>query len=265
VLLLDPTYGEYAHVCERVVGCRVERLSLTRATGYRLDPAALEARLASGDYDLVVVVNPNNPTGQHVPREVLEATVRRAVPRTRVWVDEAYVDYVGADQSLERFARGMPNVVVCKSMSKAYALSGLRVAYLCGGATLLKKLRARTPPWVVSLPAQVAAVRALQEPDYYATCYATTHVLRHQLADGLSAVNARLQIVPGTANYLLCHLPEDGPNATTLVSRCQAHGLFVRDLSGVGTVLGRHAIRIAVKSEEVQWRMLEILAQEISA
>ncbi len=262
VLLLDPTYGEYAHLCERVVGCRVERLPLTRATDYRLDPAALEARLAGGDYDLAVLVNPNNPTGQHLPREVLEAVLRRVPQRTRVWVDEAYIDYVGAQESLESFACGTPNVVVCKSLSKAYALSGLRVAYLCGAAALVEELRARTPPWIVSLPAQVAAVYALREPGYYAACYAQTHDLRRRLAEGLSALNPRLYLVPGTANYLLCHLPEDGPDATTLVSRCQVHGLFLRDLSGAGGVLGRHAVRIAVKEVAVEQRMLDILARE---
>src|SRR6266576_385362 len=60
------------------------------------------------------------------------------------------------------------NVIVCKSMSKVYALSGARVAYLCAGPHQLEELRALTPPWVVSLPAQVAAVRALNDPAYYA-------------------------------------------------------------------------------------------------
>ena len=261
VLLLDPTYGEYAHVCGCVVGCRVDRLPLVRENNYRLDVPSLEALLASGDYDLVVLVNPNNPTGQHVPREVLEAATRRAAAGTRVWVDEAYVDYLGPEQSLERFACETTNVIVCKSMSKAYALSGLRVAYLAGPTPLLEELRALTPPWVVSLPAQVAAVHALQERDYYEACYRTTHTLRRRLAEGLAQVCPRLDVIPGTANYLLCHLPEDGPDAATVVSRCQAHGLFLRDLSCMGNVLGGHAFRIAVKSEEVQRRMLEILQE----
>jgi histidinol-phosphate/aromatic aminotransferase/cobyric acid decarboxylase-like protein/N-acyl-L-homoserine lactone synthetase len=264
ILLLDPTYGEYAHVCERVVGCHVDRLRLERATSYRLDPAVLEARLASGAYDLIVVVNPNNPTGHHVPGEALKAVLRRAPAQTRVWVDEAYIDFVGANESLEQFACGTRNVVVCKTMSKCYALSGLRVAYLCGGTTLLDELRARTPPWIVSLPAQVAAVRALQEPDYYAQCYGRTHALRERLAEALARLHPQLDITPGTANYLLCHLPANGPDALTVVSRCQIQGLFLRELSGAGTALGRHAIRIAVKEEKVQQQVVAILAQALA-
>ena len=56
MLVLDPMYGEYAHVLERVIGCRVDRLPLARATGYAVDPTALGAALARG-YDWVVLVN----------------------------------------------------------------------------------------------------------------------------------------------------------------------------------------------------------------
>src|SRR6266567_4724142 len=172
-LVLDPTYGEYAHVLEQVIGCALDRLTLSHRNHYAVDLGLLEAALAD-DYDLVVLVNPNSPTGRHVPRPEMERVLSRAPARTRVWVDETYVDYAGAGQSLEPFAANSENVIVCKSMSKVYALSGARVAYLCAGPHQLEELRAITPPWVVSLPAQVAAVRALQDQDYYAARYAET-------------------------------------------------------------------------------------------
>ncbi len=71
VLILDPTYGEYAHLLERVIGCRLDRLTLGRDRNYRLVPALLERQL-SRRYDLAVIVNPNSPTGQYVAREKLE-------------------------------------------------------------------------------------------------------------------------------------------------------------------------------------------------
>lgn len=96
VLMLDPTYGEYAHVCERVIDCTVDRLVLHRRDGYRLDLNCLESRLREG-YDLVVLVNPNNPTGQHIPRVDLEAVLSRLPSHSLCWVDEAYVEYAGPD------------------------------------------------------------------------------------------------------------------------------------------------------------------------
>jgi len=258
VLILDPTYGEYPHVLERVAGCYLERLALPRDYGYQLDLDQLAARFADG-YDLVVLVNPNSPTGRHVPREALEAVLGRAPLTTRIWVDETYLEYVGTDQSLEAFAARSENVIVCKSMSKVYALSGARAAYLCAAPHQLEELRSVTPPWAVSLPAQVAAVKALQDPDYYRQRYRETHELRQELSAQLQSLG--WELVPGVANFILCHLPDDGPDAATLTHQCREKGLFLRDASGMGTRLGHRALRIAVKDRETNRRMVEVLRQ----
>src|SRR5439155_18190815 len=129
----------------------------------------------------VVIVNPNSPTGRHMSGKNLEAALRETPSQTRIWIDETYVEYAGENESLEQFAAISENVIVCKSMSKVYALSGARAAYLCAGPHQLEALRAITPPWVISLPAQVAAVRALRDPGYYAVRYAETAALRDDL------------------------------------------------------------------------------------
>ncbi|MBI3852597.1 MAG: aminotransferase class I/II-fold pyridoxal phosphate-dependent enzyme [Verrucomicrobia bacterium] len=256
VLLLDPTYGEYAHVLGKVVRCQVDRLTLSRRDGYRFDPRRLEEYFEY-DYDLIVLVNPNSPTGRHVAREELEGVLRRVPANLRVWLDETYVEYAGADQSLERFSAQSENVIVCKSMSKVYALSGVRAAYLCAGPQQLEQLRAITPPWAVSLPAQLAAVRALEDSPYYSGRYEETHRLRSQLVEQLCGLN--LEIVPGVANFVLCHLPADGPHASTVVAHCRDQNLFLRDASNMGLQLGKHALRLAVKDAEKNTQMVEIL------
>lgn len=259
VLLLDPTYGEYAHVLERVIGCRVDHLELHRFDRYDLDPDRLIDALGEG-YDLAVLVNPNSPTGRHLPRADLERVLRRVdATGTRVWVDETYVDYLGPGQSLERFAAASENVVVCKSMSKAYALSGLRVAYLCAGPHQLEDLRGITPPWVVGLPAQVAAVRALADPAYYAARFAETAALREDLAGRLAGLG--WDVIPGVANFLLAHLPEDGPGSAGLVEACRAEGLYLRDAAGMGGGPGLDAVRLAVKDASTNARMVAILGK----
>src|SRR5215471_1988617 len=110
-LLLDSTYGEYAHVLEQVIGATVDRLPLLREHNYEVDLDQLQRALSDG-YDLVVLVNPNSPTGRHIPRRTLEAVLRQAPRQTRIWVDETYVDYVGSNESLEQFAAESENVIV---------------------------------------------------------------------------------------------------------------------------------------------------------
>jgi len=262
VLILDPTYGEYAHVLESVLQCQVDRFPLNREENYRVDLEKLTWAVAGG-YDVIVLVNPNSPTGQHIPRAELTRLLRRVPTPTRVWLDETYVDYAGSEQSLESFAAASRNVVVCKSMSKVYALSGVRAAYLCGPAEIISELRRHVPPWAVSLPAQVAAVAALSEPEYYLARWQETHRLRYHLRGELSKL-PDWEIVPGCANFLLCHLPETGLSAAELVCRCQPAGLFLRDVGNMGQHLGEYALRISVRDANTIRRMLNILRRGLS-
>lgn len=254
VLLLDPTYGEYAHVLQNVVGCRVDQLILRPEQDYAVDLDELSQRLADG-YDLAVVVNPNNPTGQHVSRDDLQRVLAAAPRETRFWIDEAYVDYVDSRQSLEQFAAASDNVVVCKSMSKAYALSGARLGYLCGPPNIMGDLRSITPPWVIGLPAQIAGVRALQDPGYYARRYAETRVLREEMAAELKDLG--LEALPGAANFVLCR--SRGMTTPEMIRRCRDRGLFLRDVSSMMTRPEPGLFRVAVKDARTNYRMIAIL------
>ncbi len=263
VLVLDPMYGEYVHVLQKVVGCRVERFRLLREDGYVFDPLRFAKTLATG-FDLVAWVNPNSPTGRHVVPGEVQDIIRQCPPSTRFWIDETYVEYAGKGQSLEAFAASSNNVVVVKSMSKVYGLSGLRVGYLCGPRRHIDSLRGLQPPWSVSLPAQIAAVHALQATGYYAQRYRETHVLRAQLAAGLRAIGMR-DIIPGIANFILFHLPDGGPDGESMIRLCRNRGLFIRDASEMGTAMGDRALRIAVKDARTNQRMLEIMEDALVA
>ncbi|MBL4771782.1 MAG: histidinol-phosphate aminotransferase family protein, partial [Planctomycetes bacterium] len=254
VLILDPMYGEYAFILQERLRCQVDRLHLHRARNYDVDLDELRERIAS-HYDLIVLVNPNSPTGRHIPAADLRRILAEVPERTRVWVDETYVDYVGPGESLERFATTRPNIVVCKSMSKAYGLSGVRAAYLCTNSTLARELRASMPPWSVSLPGQIAAVKALESEAYYRKRWSQTSDLWEQLAIGLRALG--LDVVRGVANFMLCHLPQTAPTAATLVAELQRDGIFIRDVPNMGQRLGDRTIRIAVKDRESNQRVLD--------
>ena len=125
---------------------------------------------------------------------------------------------------------------------------------------MIEALRAVTPPWAVSLLAQVAAVAALQDPGYYAARYAETHRLREQLRNELSEFDG-WEIIPGVANFLLCHLPDEGLDAAAFVKQCRERGLFLRDAGAMGRALGNRALRLAVKDSHTNWQMLRIMAE----
>ncbi|WP_328472205.1 aminotransferase class I/II-fold pyridoxal phosphate-dependent enzyme [Actinoplanes sp. NBC_00393] len=256
VLLIDPGYGEYAHVTEEVIGCRVKRLRIARA----VDPGRLTAALATGGYDLAVLINPNNPTGGWLPGDTLRDIAAQAPPHTRIWVDEAYIGYVGLENSLAGLAATSPNVTVCTSMSKMYALSGLRAAYLISNPATAAALRRWTPPWALSLPAQLAAVAALRDPDYYAARWQQTVALRAELAAALQATDPDLHVDQAAANFLLVTMPRYAKSAPQVVEQCRRHGIYLRDLSPMSPVFEGRTVRIAVKDPVANARIVAAFA-----
>jgi histidinol-phosphate/aromatic aminotransferase/cobyric acid decarboxylase-like protein/ribosomal protein S18 acetylase RimI-like enzyme len=218
-LLVEPTYGEYSHVLRNVIGCAVDSVHLSESDGFCLDVGVLKAKCRAKRYDLVVIVNPNSPFGTHHP------DLASVVPRlgTRVWIDETYVDYVG--KSLEPIAAASPHVIVCKTMSKIYALSGCRVGYVCGHPTVIRGIRARTPPWIVSRPTQAAAIAAVRDAGYYAAKIKETHAMRETMERKLSDIPG-VRVLPGCANWTLIKLPAP---VADVVARCMQRGVYLRD------------------------------------
>ncbi|MFD3501047.1 aminotransferase class I/II-fold pyridoxal phosphate-dependent enzyme [Streptomyces sp. NPDC058676] len=265
VLLMDPGYGEYAHVTERVIGCHVDRFRLRREDGWRIDPARLSAAVGSGRYDLVVVVNPNNPTGRHAPAAELRSVIEAAPARTRWWIDEAYLGYVDLTESLAGLATTDPRVVVCTSLSKMYALSGMRAAYLVAEPDTAARLRRWTPPWPVSLPAQLAAVAALRDPAYYSDRRLRTHALRRQLAADLAGLDEALVVDEGVANFLTVTLPTGGPSAAQVVNECRRNDVYLRDLSPLSSAYQGRTVRTAVKDTAENTRIVAAFQAALDA
>lgn len=250
VLLPQPTYSEYPFV----LGTIGAKLFDIERDGLSWSIAQFTEALAAGPAHCVLV-NPNNPTGSHHAVEALLAVVD-AHPRTRFWVDETYCDFILGRPTLERAAAQRRNLVVCKSMSKAYALSGARVGYLVGHPSTLATLRAIGVPWSVGAVAQLAAIRALGAEAYYEVRWERTAALREALAEGLRDIG--WQILGGEANFLLVEAPDHLPEATIVCEELAEVGLHVRSFAGVPRLSSR-TLRIAVKDAWTNQRMLDIL------
>ena len=148
-------------------------------------------------------------------------------------------------------------------MSKVYALSGLRSAYLCGSPHQLEDLKVLTPPWSISLPAQIAATYALESDSYYMEKYQETHKLRNELVAKLKDIGIN-EIIPGVANFIMFHLPNDFKSVSSIISECRKKGLYLRDVSGMGTSIGTNAMRMAVKDSATNKRMMEIFTTAVN-
>lgn len=263
VLILDPMYGEYAHVLSNVIGCTYDSFELHSENNYRIDLEELVATVQSRKYDVVILVNPNNPSGQLAQADLLKSAIDAMPKETTIWIDEAYIDYAGSENSLVQFAAARENVIVCKSLSKVLALSGLRVAYLASGYRTIDRLRLITPPWSLSLPAQLVLIEALKDRQYYSDCYAQTHELRDDLSAKLT--NLGFSVYSSTANFLLVDYPVSLPSIESFLSECSARLLLLRNVRSMGKMTATHSFRVAVKSAATNQRIVSILRDVTSA
>jgi histidinol-phosphate/aromatic aminotransferase/cobyric acid decarboxylase-like protein len=264
VLVLSPMYGEYSHILTHVIGCHMTNFVLREEDGFKIhvDDLVEQAR----QHDAVVFVNPNSPTGVYC--DEMSDIVRRIQDETEspsrcklIWVDETYIDYLPDAQSLEPLTETIPNLIVCKSMSKCYALSGLRVAYAV--SQKMARLRRFIPPWAVSLPGQLAAVAALKNPEYYRHQYDIIHQQREELSRMLR--DEHLHVLPGVANFVLTFLPkESGHTSHSFIEACKEKGIFIRDAQNMGVSLSDNAVRFAVRSQKENLKMMKCVQEVLS-
>ncbi len=190
--------------------------------------------------DLVVVGNPTNPTGVLHPRESLLALRR---PGRLVVVDEAFADAV-TDESQSLAALGLPDVLVLRSLTKTWALAGLRVGYALGDPQVLARLSAGRPHWPLGT-LQLEAIAACCQPAAVAEARAGAQQLARHRADMAAALAGMgLDVVHGSAPFVLFAVP-DGP---LMRKRLKANGIAVRRCDTfVG--LGDNYLRAAVRPE----------------
>ena len=213
-----------------------------RAAGHEVDRLVLEPPYLLGDVpeeaDLVVVGNPTNPTG--VLHDRLERLCR---PGRVVVVDEAFLDAVPGEPGSLAGRGDLPGLVVVRSLTKTWALAGLRVGYLLAPPDLVARLREAQPLWAVSTPG-LAALAACSTPAAVAEAEASARLLaveRTRLEKALTGLG--VEVAAGSrAPFLLCRAvghPE-------VRGRLRAKGIAVRrgdTFPGLGDEHWRTAVR----------------------
>lgn len=237
----------------RQAGVPIARVLTSAADGHRLHPGDVP-----DDADLVVVGNPTNPTGVQHPAAAIRALLR---PGRVVLVDEAFADAVpGESESVAGVAEA--GLLVFRSLTKTWALAGLRAGYALGAPELLARLAAPRPPWPVSTPA-LEAVVACSTPAAVAEAQRRAGVLVAQRAEQAAALAAvpGVEVLPGVAPYLLLRLP-DG-RGEQVRAHLRGEGIAVRrgdTFPGLGPDFVRVAVRPAEQVEQLVTALAKALA-----
>lgn len=253
-LVLAPTFSEY-EVAVKEVGGSVARIPLSKKQdggGFTLGLSDIEAHLDCKAIDMIFLCNPNNPTGNIVRRDAVEQLLDISDERdVTVIVDESFMDFVDNPEmySVRQEVSTRRKLAIIGSLTKFFALPGLRVGYSITQPGVARELRLRQQMWSVNCLAQIAAVASLRDQEYIDFTRAYVEVERAFFMDGLRDLGKRFGIraFPSAANFILLDLEISGMTARKAGEALAPRGILVRDCSDF-PFLNEYHMRIAVRT-----------------
>ncbi len=247
-LILEPTYGEYRRYT-LLMGGNVHTWRSRPEEGFRVSWEDAEKWLRESPCHVVWLCHPNNPTGHPLPLETL-ASWAEAHSQTLFVVDEAYINFVPSLPSAVSLSQ--PNILVLRSMTKDYALPGLRLGYAVGHPDIIRALAQVQPPWSVNALAQVAGLAALQDQHHLQQTIQQTLAAKEALVAELQAMGWK--VLAAAPPFFLMHVG----NASRFRERLLQEGILVRD----GTSFGLPAyVRIGTRRPEENAQLVQVLRQ----
>lgn len=232
MLYLTPAFGEYAPVAQ-VMGAAAEGYPLTlnpSRNSFDLDYDEFVSWVAERTPAVLVLNDPHNPTGLSFSRDLFERLLS-IEGELLIMVDEAYRDFQSEPVDLIPYLSS-GRLLLMRSLTKSYAMAGLRIGYGLGdrvGLSLLKRCR---PPWTVNSVAQAAAIAALSETEWHEKSIKRLLEEKEYLCTGLSSLG--LVPVTSSANYSLVRIGEEWGGAGFLRAELLGNHMRLRSCNSFG-------------------------------
>lgn len=249
VLILEPAFVEYSRA-SAAVKAQITTVLLTEERGFTPDFASLERTIKERKFDLVILNSPHNPTGALYPRDALLSLIHAAEEdNAAVLLDEAFIDYA-PEASLVSLAATKSHLIVLRSLTKFYAMPGLRIGYAVCAAKSAGRIREQIDPWSVSTVALEAGRAALDEDEFGAESCRVNAIAREEFAGALRGVG--LEVLPSAANFLLAKLPHG--SGGDLQSWLESEQILIRgcdSFHGLSDEFKRVAVRSSSDNERL--------------
>jgi threonine-phosphate decarboxylase len=255
VLIVKPAFAEYSRAAA-AVNAQITTELLSEEGDFIPDFPRLVRTIKERQINLVILNSPHNPTGVLYPRDALLSLVEVAEEHeVTVLLDEAFVDYA-PQESLVSLAATRSHLIVVRSLTKFYAMPGIRVGYAVSNASLAAKIKIQIDPWSVSTVALEAGSAALNEDEFDAESCRVNAIGREEFARALSGIG--LEVFPSSANFFLAKLPLG--SGGDLQSWLESERILVRCCDSFHG-LEEAFIRLAVRSSSDNLRLASLIEE----
>jgi histidinol-phosphate aminotransferase len=252
VLILGPTYDNFRLTCE-AQGGKVEYSEFSN--DFKLSEEVLENDICRTNPSLVYLCNPNNPTGNLISLKFIEKLLAYNT-ETLFLIDEAYFEFTGV--SAKDLIFKYDNLLISRTMSKAFALASFRIGYLLSSSENIRTISKVRNPKNFTTFAQVAAIAALSDIQYMKNYVEEVNLAKSQFIDFISSVSPILNVFNSNGNFLLIRVSE-GINKKDLLSYLETNDIFVRDFTHSKILYDCFRITIGTRK---QMRIVEIVMRE---
>ncbi len=248
-----PTFSEIANALV-IAGAPPRSIVARRERDFALDKKQVLRALDQGA-DAIFIGRPNSPTGAMLP--VADAAeIAAACGGRRCWCvfDEAFMDFAGEEHSAIPLTAENSYLIVLRSLTKVFAIAGLRLGYLVAGSETARRLREAQEPWSVNIAAERVGAACLEaEAGFIAESRRLIETERAYITDALASIGG-LRVFSSCANFLMFELSElQRPIA--FAAHALARGIAVRDLRALpGCAPGMY--RVAIRGHEDNERLL---------
>jgi threonine-phosphate decarboxylase len=227
VLLVEPCFSEYRSSLAN--SCAINSFICREEDDFLPDIDKLFAEIKNG-YDIIYLGNPANPAGAIINKKtILDIAAKCKKYKTTLIVDEAFIDFVEED-SVKREAVLFNNLIVMRSMTKFFAMPGLRLGYIIANDEIISEFKDIMPPWSVNTLAILAGIESLGDKDYIRRTREWLASDMPYLMEGLKAV-PYIKTYPTKANYMLVKIPFNDMTATDIRKQLLKEGILIRDCS----------------------------------
>ncbi|HHE32466.1 MAG TPA: threonine-phosphate decarboxylase [Chlorobaculum parvum] len=255
VLVPQPSFFDYGRAC-RFAGAEVVPLPLEAATDFAFPDIDTVASALEG-CDALIAGSPNNPTGMLIPKELIQALACR-FPDKYFIIDEAFIQFTEEfpSNTLMSEIKAFRNIAVVHSLTKFYAIAGLRLGAVIGHPSMIRRLFGYKEPWTVNAIAEHAAGLLLDCGEFEGRVRAIVTQGRHQLSEGLSA-NPAIILYGGSANFFFASVA-DGIKLDHLLGYLAERGILVRDCTNFESIPATF-FRFCIRTREENRRLIAAL------
>ena len=259
-LILGPTYSEYSRELS-FSGSTQEYYHLREEDNFVLNVDDL-CQTLEGNYDFLIICNPNNPTSSAITREDLQKLLTFCAEKNIfVMIDETYVEFAPdiSEITAVTLTKEFTNLMVLRGVSKFYAAPGMRLGYgITGNLDFLKKMNEKQVPWSLNSLGALAGELMLQDKDYIHRTRELILSERTRLLQALVEIPT-YKTYPAYANFILLKIQKPVLTSYDVFDACIRQGLMIRDCSSFECLDGEY-IRFCIMNLEDNTRLLNILS-----